>query len=259
MKITVLGSGGAYGTPKALNRYNNIVDLNNKKNLRTRSSLFIEDDGSSFMVDCGPDFRMQTLRNNITDINDIFISHAHTDHIMGIWELTDIASKLKKEINIYSEKEVLDTIKSRFPFIFEDGFHEIGVGRLTLHEITPYERFKMQHSGFELLPLIFTHKAINSYGFKYKNFVFTPDLNEIPVESKKYLYNLDLWIIENNNLVPKLNGHSHIEQNLERIKEYKPKKVILNHLSENIDYESVSKMLPENVELAYDGMIINIE
>ena len=60
-------------------------------------------------------------------------------------------------------------------------------------------------------------------------------------------------------MIPKLNGHSHIEQHLERIKEYKPKKVILNHLSENIDYESVSKMLPENVELAYDGMIINIE
>lgn len=257
MKITILGSGGAYGTPKALNRHGEI-DINNKKNFRTRSSLFIEENNSSFLVDCGPDIRMQTLLNNIKDIDSIFISHDHADHIIGIWELTDIASKFKKEIKIYSEENVLNIIKSRFPFIFQEGFHEIGEGRITLNKFEPYKKFKLEPTNFELLPLTFIHKKINSYGFKYKNFVFTPDVSEIPEETEKYLYDLDLWIVENNNLIPKLNGHSHIELNLERIKKYKPKQVILNHLSENIDYDSVSKMLPDNVKLAYDGMVIEI-
>ncbi|HSQ98233.1 MAG TPA: MBL fold metallo-hydrolase [Rickettsiales bacterium] len=257
MKITILGSGGAYGTPKALNRYGEI-NISDKKNFRTRSSLFFEDEGSNILIDCSPDFRMQTLQNNISKINTIFISHDHADHIIGIWELTDIASKTKSEIKIWGEKDTLNTIKLRFPFIFKDGFHEIGEGKITLNEFEPYKEKMLEFSNFSIIPLIFKHKVINSYGFKYKNFVFTPDLNEIPQETEKYLYNLDLWILENNNLISKLNGHSHIEQNLERIQKYKPKKVILNHLSENIDYEKVSKMLPDNVELAYDGMVFEI-
>lgn len=256
MKLTILGSGAAYGTPKALNRYGDI-DISNKKNTRTRSSLFLQDSNSSLLIDCSPDFRQQSLNNNINSISDIFISHAHADHIMGIWELTDIASKTKSEIKIWSMSEVLETIKSRFPFIFKEGFHEIGEGKVSLSEIKLYEEQSINN--FKLVPLKFTHKAIDSYGFKYKNFVFTSDLNEIPEETEKYLYNLDLWIIENNNLISKLNGHSHVEQNLKRIEKYKPKRVILNHLSENIDYDKVSNMLPSGVELAFDGMIVELD
>lgn len=255
MKITILGSGGAYGTPVATNKYGNI-DINNPKNIRTRPSLFLEDEGFELLIDCGPDFRQHTILNNIKNISSIFISHDHADHIISIWELTNIASKNKSEIKIWSEKNVLDTIKSRFPFIFKEGFHEIGKGRITLNEFKPYEEIKLSPLDMLITPLKFTHKAISSYGFKYKNIVFAPDLNEIPKETEKYLYNLDLWILENNNLNFKPNGHSHVEQNLERIKKYKPKQAILYHLSENIDYNEVSKMLPSNVKLAYDGMII---
>lgn len=254
MKITILGSGGAYGTPKALNRYGDI-DLNNRKNLRTRGSLFLEDGDFSLLIDCSPDFRNQTILNNIKSIKDIFVSHAHTDHIMGTWELTDIASKTHSEIRIWSEQEVLDTIKERFPFIFQDGFHEIGNGRITLNSIKIYESSLLNPL---LIPIEFEHKTIKSYGFKYKNFVFTPDFHNIPAESEKYLYDLDLWILENNNLEYKMNGHSHIEQNLERIKKYKPKIAILNHLSENIDYDKVSVKLPDNVKLAFDGMVVDL-
>lgn len=259
MKITILGSGGAYGTPVALNRYGDI-DIKNPKNLRTRSSLLLEENGSSLLIDCSPDFRQQTILNNIEDkekVSNIFISHDHADHIMGIWELTNIASKCKCEIKLWSEQSILETIKFRFPFIFKEGFHEIGEGRVSLNN---FEVNKEQKVGsFFITPLRFVHKAINSYGFKYKNFAFIPDLNEIPEETEKYLYNLDLWIIENNNLNLKTNGHSHVEQNLERIIKYKPKRAILNHLSENIDYEKVSKMLPDDVELAYDGMVIEFD
>lgn len=255
MKITILGSGGAYGTPVATNKYGNI-NINNPRNIRTRSSLLLEDNGSKLLIDCGPDFRQHTISNNVENIDSVFVSHDHADHIMGIWELTNIASKNKSEIKIWSEKNILDIIKSRFPFVFREGFHEIGEGRITLNEIKLYEELKLNPINLSITPLKFIHKAINSYGFKYKNFVFTPDLNEIPEETEKYLYNLDLWILENNNLISKTNGHSHIEQNLERIQKYKPKQVILNHLSENIDYDEVSKMLPDNVKLAYDGMVI---
>lgn len=254
MKITILGSGGAYGTPKALNRYGDI-DLNNKKNFRTRSSLLFEDGDFSLLIDCSPDFRIQTLLNNIKNVKDIFITHPHTDHIMGIWELTDIASKTHSEIKIWSEENVLEVIKSRFPFMFEENFHEIGDGIVSLNKIESYKTFSINNL---LTPIEFEHKYIKTFGFKYKNFVLTPDFHNIPEETEKYLYDLDLWILENNNLEAKKNGHSHIEQNLERIEKYKPKMAILNHLSENIDYDKVSKILPNNVKLAYDGMIIEI-
>ena len=92
-------------------------------------------------------------------------------------------------------------------------------------------------------------------GFRYKNFIFTPDLHEIPAENDPYLQNADLWLLECNDLEYDLRyGHTHLQQALDFIAKYKPKRAILTHIGAGMDYEKVSSILPSGVEVAWDGM-----
>ena len=107
----------------------------------------------------------------------------------------------------------------------------------------------------DIIPLKFIHGDLYSYGLKYKNVVISSDLEYIPPINNQYLENLDLWVMECNNIEYKDNGgHTFLEQVLERIKQFKPKKAILTHFSWQWDYETMSKKLPDNVIMAWDGM-----
>lgn len=258
MKITILGSGSAYGTPYALNRWLDGVDKNNKKNYRLRSSIYLEDGNDKLLVDCGPDFRQQTINNNITEVKNIFITHPHTDHIMGIWDLTKCVKTQCNEVNLYGDSNTLKTITARFPFIFDEDFDELDQWRIKLNKVNAYSNKKIKNTSMEIIPLKFNHFDIYSFGFRYKNVVISPDMDNIPQSTQEHLYNLDLWVLECNNIVHRDNGHTNLEQAMEFIKKYKPKKAIFTHLSAEADYETMSKKLPENVILAYDGLVYEI-
>ena len=174
--------------------------------------MFLNDnENGEFLIECSPDFRLQTINNNINDFENIFISHAHADRIMGLWELTKIAKINQKTIFVYSSKEILDTIKIRFPFMFTETFKEMGSGSVVLKEFIAKEKINPENTNISITPLHFMHKNENCNGFKYKNFVFTSDVESIPQETEEYLYNLDLWILECNNLEEKNNGHNYLK------------------------------------------------
>ncbi|GMO61089.1 MAG: MBL fold metallo-hydrolase [Rickettsiales bacterium] len=254
MKITILGSGSAYGSPTAGNYTTDNIDLSNYKNIRLRPSFYLEDSGDKLLVECSPDFRQQINTYNIKTIENIFISHGHCDHIIGVWELTKLAKTIQKTINIYADNQTTEEIENMFPFMFKTDFKEMGEGSVVLKPIKDNQTF----TSFKLFPLKFLHKGKETTGFRYKDFCFIPDLEAICETSEEYLYDAKLWILENNNLNDEKNGHNYLEQSLKWIEKFKPKQVILNHLNTTIDYEKVSKMLPKGVELAWDGMIVEI-
>ncbi|OPZ77543.1 MAG: putative hydrolase [Alphaproteobacteria bacterium ADurb.Bin438] len=257
MEIIILGSGSAYGTPYAGNFFGS-ADKNNDKNIRLRPSAYFKDGEDAFLIECGPDFRQQTCIHNINKIDNIFLSHGHADHIMGIWELTRFSKMMKAPINIFGNEATIKEVKERFSFMFKDGFKEMGDGGVILNIIKPYQDLKLPKTDLTIKTLNFIHKKQEILGFKYKNMVYTPDVAEIPEETKPYLENLDLWIFECDSFEDAKKGHNYLDQALKWINEFKPKRCILNHLNVTIDYNSVSKLLPSNTELAYDGMIVKI-
>jgi phosphoribosyl 1,2-cyclic phosphate phosphodiesterase len=257
MKITILGSGSAYGSPQ-VSGFAGSCDLKNKKNFRLRSSFYLEDKKDNLYVECGPDFREQTLKYNISEINNLFVSHGHFDHIGGVGDLVCWAAKKKNIINIYGSIETLEEIKIRFPYMFNDKLKEIKKKQLALTVVKEEEFFYPVGTMMKLLPLSYTHSNLRSFGFRYKDFVFTPDLEYIPNSTRTYLEDMDLWLVECNDLENSYNNHNYLEQSIKWFEKYKPKRMVLNHLDVSIDYESVSKMLPSGIELAFDGMILEL-
>jgi phosphoribosyl 1,2-cyclic phosphate phosphodiesterase len=259
MQIKILGSGPSTGVPMALGHWGNsktnedsIIDFNNPKNFRDRSSFFLQDNNKSLLVECGPEFRKQTMKYNIDKIENVFISHLHIDHCGGLWELEHVAKTFKNDINIFCNNETLMSIKERNSFLFNESVSKW----IHFTTVIPYKIYN------ELTILECKHDTLQSIGFRYKDFVFTPDLNFLPEKSKQYMQNAKLWILQCNCLYESDYAkkiHTSLPRALKMIEELKPQKAILTHLSAEIDYDIVSKMLPENVSLAFDGMNIDLE
>jgi phosphoribosyl 1,2-cyclic phosphate phosphodiesterase len=251
MQIKILGCGPSTGVPMALAHWNNNnIDKNNPKNYRMRSSFFLQDGDKKLLVECGPEFREQTIKHNITHFDNVFISHKHKDHIDGIWELDQITKFVGKKTDIYCNKDTAENIKDKFDWL--------STTSRNWGEIVEVEPYKIYDDLFILECL---HGELETIGFRYKNFVFTPDLNVLPEKSRQYMKDADLWILQCNNITVNeyvLKYHTHLQQALDMIEELKPKRAILTHLTDEIDYESVSKILPKNAELAYDGMDITL-
>jgi len=253
MKIKILGSGPSIGVPMMLGKWKNPdADRIDSKNFRLRSSFFLDDIDKKLLVECGPDFRLQSM-NIDSEFNDIFLSHNHHDHIGGVWELENAFRHIGKKFNVWCNQEVLCGLKRRFAWLFDDD-----TDNSEYIKVNVVEKFKVFN---DLFILSARHGCLESSGFRYKNFVFTADMNVLPEKNKQYMRHADVWLLQCNNYTPTnytTRWHTDLPMALKLIEELQPKRAILTHLADEFDYKTVSKELPSNVELAFDGMVINI-
>lgn len=175
MIIKILGSGSAYGLPMCFNHWGEIKDRTHPYNQRSRFSVYLEDNGHKILIDMGPEFRLQTLANNITDIDGVFLTHGHYDHIAGVPELFRAAALLGKQINVYAAEETLAELKRCYGYMFGT-YQENGKDRIRWLEIKNGNNLieNMDWTCFEL-----PHNRIHSWGFRYKNFALVTDYDNL--------------------------------------------------------------------------------
>lgn len=254
MKVIVLGSGSAYGCPMIFNSWRKLTP-NHPKNIRNRAAIYMEIEGKKFAADCGPEFRLQINENDITDLDAVFITHSHYDHIASVPELSRACSVLNHPIEVWSSAETQKDLKQEYPFLF-NGEEQEGAG---LHWRVCPNVGEFEACGVKFQTFQVPHHRWYCSAFRHQDFAYVTDWEEIPEEGLSVLQGVKTLLIEcNNGLYPEKNGHSDLE-NVKKIAELiKPERVILTHLSARVDYEETHAALPENFELAYDGMSFEV-
>ncbi len=254
MKVTVLGSGSAYGVPYAGGGWG-ACDPNNPKNRRTSPSILIEENGTSLLVDMSPDFKEQSIKNNVNKLDAIFFTHPHADHIAGMFHLPIFMSNLDgKHIPMYADRFTRRDIEKVWWYMFDPkiALEYTGDARPYWHEMVPPQLLEI--GNMKVQTFMQEHGRIHSLGVRVGDFAYSTDVSGFPEESEQHLYGLDTWMVDCNCLTGTDKSHSHVEKSLKWAEKYKPKRTILCHLDYTIDFDAVSKDLPEGVELAYDGM-----
>lgn len=257
MKITILGSGSAYGVPMIFNTWNN-ADKYDTLNPRTRASIFLEDNGHSILIDAGPDFRNQINANNITNIDAVFITHGHYDHISSIPELPRASKILGHPIEIYATKETMEELKRCYSYLFKSHADAEPNSQNLIWKLLPNHGI-FNFRELEISTILFPHHKIHSSAFRYKNFAYVTDWQALPDNCEEFLSGLDLLIIEcNNGTENEINGHSNIDDINRLISKYEPKRVILTHISTRIESRKLAEFMQPNCSLSYDGMVIEL-
>jgi phosphoribosyl 1,2-cyclic phosphate phosphodiesterase len=253
MQVTFLGTGTSQGVP-IIGCDCDVCLSTNKKDKRLRCSIFLKWDDFSLVIDSGPDFRYQLLREEINDIDAVLYTHEHKDHVAGLDDIRPINYLQNKSIDIYGSHLVETALKREFHYIFADTKYP-GAPRINFNLIT---NNAFQLGPINVLPIEGLHYRLPVFGYRIKDFCYITDMNFISEEEKSKMKDLDVLVI-NGLRREKHISHFTLEEALEMIAELKPKQAYITHMSHQLGtHEEVSKELPENVHLSYDGLKINL-
>ena len=252
MEILFLGSGTSTGVP-SLCCDCDVCTSADPKNKRLRSSILIRNNGNHLLIDTSTDLRQQCLANNITQINQVLYTHHHADHVHGIDELRGFNFFNDVVIPCYGNRGTLHQIRAKFDYIF-NGTTQTGGGlpKLTLCTVNG-ETFSL--GGVAVTPLDIIHGGLTILGYKLNNCAYITDCSGIPDKTKEQIQDLDILILNALGFNPHPT-HFSLSQALAAVEELKPKRAIFTHINHKFDHETISADLPEGVELAYDGMVV---
>ena len=251
MKITILGSGTSTGVPM-VGCTCRVCTSREPRDKRTRASILIETDGKFILVDTSTDLRKQAIREKIPHIDAVLFTHSHADHIHGIDDLRGYHFIHKRIIPCYGTKETLDMIAGNFSYIFKGMESEGYAPLLEPHIVShPFHLF-----GKTITPIPLIHGSTHATGYRIDTTAYLTDCSAIPESSRALLEGLDFLIIDALRYTPHFT-HFNIESALKVVGEIKPQRAIFTHLTHEVSCHD-GEHLPAGVELAYDGMSLEL-
>lgn len=253
MKLTILGCGTSTGVPVIGCRCNVCLSTN-PRNRRTRACALLSANGKNILIDTPPDLRRQALANNIERVDAIIFTHDHADHIFGLDDIRSFNFAQTGPIPIYAGKKVMARIKILFDYIWDPNA-PMGGGKPLL-DAHPIEG-KFELFGIKVEPVEILHGPQTIYGYRIFDFAYLTDCSGIPAQSLNRLKALDLLVIGALRFRPHPT-HFSVREALIQIEKINPKRAILTHLSHSFDYEEFNSSLPKQVQLAYDGMAVEL-
>jgi phosphoribosyl 1,2-cyclic phosphate phosphodiesterase len=253
-KITILGCGNSTGVPMADGDWGG-CDRNEPRNRRLRSSILIEKDGTTVLVDAGPDLREQMLTAGVSRLDAVVFTHVHADHSQGIDDLRAFVTYGGTPLPIYGFPELMEQVRSRFSYMF--GGARAGYYDKAFLEIRePGSHLKI--GALDLTLFEQDHVVCRTIGIRTGSFAYSTDVKTLPEEAFAALEGVKTWVVAAVRREPHI-AHAHLAQVLGWIERVKPATAILTHLNLSMDYQQLLKTLPAGVEPAYDGRIIEID
>jgi len=249
MKYSFLGTGTSQGIP-VIACHCRVCTSNNPKDKRLRTSLLIESEETTVAIDCGPDFRVQMLHENVKQLDAIVFTHEHNDHIAGLDEIRAFNYFNKRPMQIYCTERVQKALRKKFFYIFENADYP-GVPQIKFHTIR-LDDFRIGDITFHPIPL--KHAEMPVLGFRMGDLTYISDANYIGETEKNIARNSEYLVL---NALRREPHHSHftLEEAIDLSKELKAENTFLTHISHQLGkHAEVEMELPKKVRLAFDGL-----
>ncbi|MDP3418198.1 MBL fold metallo-hydrolase [Falsiroseomonas sp.] len=261
MKVTLLGCGSSTGVPQIGGADGRgawgACDPAEPRNRRSRTSALVEDAaGRRLLIDAGPDLRQQFLSCGFATIDAVAFTHAHADHVLGIDDLRSVNRLTGTALDAFGSAETLEMLKRRFDYVFlpptPPGFYRPA---LTARTIAPGETVEM--AGMPVQVFLQDHRVMETLAFRFGRFAYSTDVVTMPEETLAGLEGLDTWVVGCFQRKPHA-VHANVAQVLDWVARLKPRRTVLTHMGNDLDYAELRRTLPAGVEPAHDGQVLTV-
>ena len=252
MRLTFLGTGTSCGVPTIGCRCYTCTSKD-PHDKRLRCSALVETETTRVLIDCGPDFRQQIMEQPFRKIDGILITHAHYDHMGGMDDIRPYCQF--GEINVYADPVARKGLLQMLPYCFEEHRYP-GVPAIQLHEI--HKHIPFQIGDLEILPIEVMHHDLSILGYRIGKLAYITDMKTIDEGELDYLQDIDTLIV---NALREKPHHSHqtLAEAVDFAKRIGARQTWLIHSSHDIGrHEEVNASLPSDIQMAYDGQVIEI-
>jgi phosphoribosyl 1,2-cyclic phosphate phosphodiesterase len=256
-ELVFLGSGTSMGVP-TLGCGCPVCASTDPRDCRTRPSVAIMfRDGEKercVLIDSGPDFRQQALRENLRQIDAVLYTHAHADHILGLDDLRPLSFKNPGKIPLYADSTTADVLRTIFEYTFSESNNYPHKARVALLPLEAHTH--LFGADFVTVPLL--HGDLHTVGFRFGKAAYLTDMSDIPAASFPLLENLDVLVLDALRRSPHP-SHSNLETSLKFVEKIRPRRAWFTHMSHDLGHVETETGLPPHVRLAYDGLRIPFE
>lgn len=255
--IIFLGTGTSQGIPVIACKCD-VCRSADPRDKRLRTSALVHYRGHDILIDAGPDFRQQMLRQQVCSLDAILLTHQHKDHTGGLDDVRafnyceETLYKVCTPFPIYCEPRVEESLRMEYPYVFSEQKYP-GIPAFDMHMIDdrPFEV-----AGVEVIPIRAFHYKLPVLGFRIGSMAYITDANMIPEEEFVKLKDLEILVLSTVRLTQHI-SHFSLPEAVEVARRIDAKRTFLTHLSHQLPlHEELLKMLPERIEPAYDGLKI---
>jgi len=254
IRITVLGSGTSVGVP-TIGCDCPVCQSTDPRDKRLRPSILVSYHGRNVLIDTSPDLRAQALRAGLKHLDAVLYTHSHADHILGLDDLRPFNYGRQEQIPIYARPEALETIRRVFRYVFEATNHCGGIPRVEARELAPAG---VDLWGLEFRPVPILHGQREIVGFRFGRAAYLTDHSEIPPASLEMLHGLDVLFLDALRHTPHPT-HSTVQRSLAWVDQLQPRRAYFTHICHELAHDATNRGLPAHVQLAYDGLEIDVE
>ncbi|MEX1135874.1 MAG: MBL fold metallo-hydrolase [Balneolales bacterium] len=252
MELVFLGTGTSMGVPVA-GGFGREIPTGDPRDDRYRSSAWVKTEQASILIDIGPEFRLQTLRSGLRQIDLLLITHEHTDHIGGLDDLRPFNFVQPDSIPVFTTQACNDSIRKRFHYMFGP---DQTPGSVDIDMKVPAG--PQQFKDCTITPLPVKHGKMDVMGFRINDLSYVTDVNEIPDSTAELIKGSKVLVISGLRWEPEHPTHFTIPQAIEVAGKLGVEETYLIHMSSHVIHKEISERLPDKIKLAYDQLTINI-
>jgi len=254
LRITFLGTGTSHGVPMIGCECETCRSTDPRDN-RRRPSVYVEtDDGQAILIDAGPDLRAQAIDHRVRRLDALLFTHGHSDHILGLDELRRFNAIQRRPVSCYADAQTIFDIRRMFAYVFDPNTPR-GGGLPQLELFTIVGSFCVGRQEVRPVPIFHGQRPI--LGFRLDGFGYLTDCSRIPDESWALLEGLDLLVLDALREKPHPT-HFSIAEAVDAARRINARRTCFTHMAHDLRHGPTCDRLPETMQLAYDGLVIEI-